>query len=72
MSFYNPDIVLMNRLNFSQFSTDYSSLAFDKNEELLYVFVRIARVKSLKKRLVTERNIYLRTGGKIPKARGSK
>lgn len=70
MSFYNPDIVLMNRLNFSQFSTDYSSLAFDKNEELLYV--RIARVKSLKKRLATERNIYLRTGGKIPKARGSK
>ena len=39
-------------------------------EELLYV--RIARVKSLKKRLATERNIYLRTGGKIPKARGSK
>ena len=70
MSFYNPDIVLMNRLNFSQFSTDYSSLAFDKNEELLYV--RIARVKSLKKRLATERNIYLRTEGKIPKARGSK
>ena len=70
MSFYNPDIVLMNRLNFSQFSTDYSSLAFDKNEELLYV--RIARVKSLKRRLATERNIYLRTGGKIPKARGSK
>ena len=60
----------MNRLNFSQFSTDYSSLAFDKNEELLYV--RIARVKSLKKRLATERNIYLRTGGKIPEARGSK
>ena len=72
MSFYNPDIVLMNRLNFSQFSTDYSSLAFDKNEELLYVFVRIARVKSLKKRLARERNIYLRTWGKIPKARGSK
>ena len=60
----------MNRLNFSQFSTDYSSLAFDKNEELLYV--RIARVKNLKRRLATERNIYLRTGGKIPKARGSK
>lgn len=70
MSFYNPDIVLMNRLNFSQFSTDYSSLAFDKNEELLYV--RIARIKNLKRRLATERNIYLRTGGKIPKARGSK
>lgn len=47
----------MNRLNFSQFSTDYSSLAFDKNEELLYGFVRIAPVKSLKKRLATERNI---------------
>lgn len=50
----------MNKLNFSKFPTDYSSLAFVTNEELLYIFVRIARVKSLKKRLATERNISLK------------
>ena len=60
ISFHNPDIVLMNKLNFSKFPTDYSSLAFVTNEELLYIFVRIARVKSLKKRLATERNISLK------------
>lgn len=62
----------MNRLNFSNFSTDYSSLAFVTNEELQYIFVRIARVKRLKKRLATERNISLRAGEKIRKGRGSK
>lgn len=65
-------MVVMNRLSFSKFSTDYSSLAFVKNEELRYIFVRIARVKRLKKRLATERNISLRAEEKIRKGRGSK
>ena len=51
ISFHNLDIILMNRLSFSKFSSDYDSVAFVKNEKLLYTFVRIARVKSLKKRL---------------------
>jgi len=59
----------MNRLNFSKFSTDYSSQALVKNEELLNIFVRIAHVKSPKKRLVTERNISLRAGEKITKSK---